>query len=63
MIAKRKGNLSFQEWCIEWLTNRWAEECERFPLMRDEIPLDLYMKRNLKPMMESNHFQNRWVLA
>jgi hypothetical protein len=55
--------LVFREWCVEWLANRWTEECERFPTMRNDIPLELYLQRNLKPMLESRHFQDRWVLA
>lgn len=29
------------------IIRRWNEQCERFPAMRKEIPLELYMRRNL----------------
>jgi hypothetical protein len=32
---------------ISWLTIRWHEQCERYPLMREDIPLALYIQRNV----------------
>ena len=36
------------------LTNRWNEQCEQFPIMRNEIPLELYLTRNLARVMLYN---------
>lgn len=35
------------------LTNRWREQVERFPLMREWIPLDLYIQRHLSLVMRT----------
>lgn len=33
------------------LTNRWHEQCERFPTMRNEITLERYVQVNLAYVM------------
>lgn len=38
---------------IRRLTNRWHEQVEHFPLMRHEIPLDLYIRANLGAVLKS----------
>lgn len=35
------------------LTNRWLEQVERYPLMREEIPLALYIQRNIHTVMQN----------
>lgn len=35
------------------LTNRWHEQCRLFPTMRNEIPLALYVRRNLPAVLKS----------
>lgn len=35
------------------LTNRWHEQCRLYPTMRDDIPLALYVRRNLAAVMNS----------
>lgn len=35
------------------LINRWHEQCRNFPRMRDEIPLALYVRRNLTAVLRS----------
>jgi hypothetical protein len=35
------------------LTNRYNEQVERYPLMRDNIPLALYIRRNIKQVMRN----------
>jgi hypothetical protein len=37
---------------IRRLTNRWEEQVELYPAMRHEIPLDLYIRRNLAVVMK-----------
>jgi hypothetical protein len=32
---------------IRRLTNRWIEQCEFYPTMRDAIPLKVYLRANL----------------
>lgn len=32
---------------IEWLERRYAEQVERYPLLREQVPMDLYVRRNL----------------
>lgn len=36
---------------IARLTARWNEQCERWPLMRRDIPLALYLQRNVALVM------------
>jgi hypothetical protein len=36
---------------VRRLTNRWREQCELYPTMREEIPLALYVRRNLPGVM------------
>lgn len=38
---------------IRRLTNRWNEQVEKYPLMRDDIPLALYLRRNLPHVLNS----------
>ncbi len=38
---------------IKRLTNRWNEQAEKYPLMRREIPLELYIRRNLQIVLTS----------
>lgn len=33
------------------LTNRWREQCDNFPMFREQIPLELYVRRNLPHVM------------
>jgi hypothetical protein len=33
------------------LTQRWNEQCDMLPLMRADIPLDLYIRRNVAGVM------------
>lgn len=35
------------------LTNRWNEQVERWPLMRKDIPLELYVRQNLPHVLKS----------
>lgn len=37
---------------VRRLTNRWLEQVEAFPAMRHEIPLALYVRRNLQAVMK-----------
>ncbi len=36
---------------IRYCERRWHEQCERFPTMRRDIPLALYISRNVKATM------------
>lgn len=36
------------------LTARWKEQCEKFPLMRREIPLKLYIRVNLSKVQRGD---------
>lgn len=38
---------------IRRLVNRWYEQCEMFPRMRDEIPLSVYVRTNLPHVLRS----------
>lgn len=38
---------------IRFLTARWHEQCEQFPHMRENIPLALYISRNLDAAMRN----------
>lgn len=42
----------------ERLVNRWNEQTERFPLMRNEITLALYIARNIKIARENDQLAN-----
>ena len=35
------------------LTARWLDQCEIFPMMREEIPLHLYVRENLPHVMKN----------
>jgi hypothetical protein len=35
-----------------FLIARWHEECERYPLMREQIPLARYVAANLQQAMK-----------
>ena len=35
------------------VTARWHKQVERFPIMRHEIPLALYVRRNLRAAMRN----------
>lgn len=37
---------------VRRLTNRWHEQCEKYPLMRECISLALYVRRNLPAMLK-----------
>ena len=39
------------------LTKRWREQCELFPLMRDSIPLEIYIRANVAHVMKNNLLQ------
>lgn len=39
---------------IAFLTARWREQAEQFPLMRESVPLGLYLSRNLWHAMRNN---------
>lgn len=34
------------------LTNNWNEQVDKFPSMREKIPLELYIRRNLAYVMK-----------
>jgi hypothetical protein len=36
---------------IRRLTNRWHEQCELFPLMARDTPLDMYLAMNYRMVM------------
>jgi hypothetical protein len=36
---------------VAYCERRWREQCDRFPTMRDDIPLALYVSRNLRATM------------
>ena len=35
------------------LTARWLEQCDMFPMMREEIPLHAYVRENLPHVMKN----------
>lgn len=35
----------------DYMTARWHEQCERFPTMRRDIPLALYLRANWRATM------------
>lgn len=39
---------------IAFLTARWREQAEQFTLMRESVPLGLYLSRNLWHAMHNN---------
>lgn len=41
---------------IRRLTNRWNEQVEKFPRMRDDVPLALYIERNFKGVRDNELF-------
>ncbi len=38
---------------VKRLTKRYEEQAEKYPMMRDDISLALYLKRNLSHVMNS----------
>lgn len=46
MTCETHGSMTRAE-CVAYLTARWTEQCDRWPMMRDSIPLGLYVRRNL----------------
>lgn len=36
---------------VRRLTNRWHEQCERWPTLRERIPLALYIQRNIQAVL------------
>lgn len=40
---------------IKRLTNRWHEQCELFPTMRERIPLALYIRANVATVMRNGY--------
>ena len=36
------------------LTNRWNDQTLQFPVMRKDVPLDLYIRRNLRTVMRDD---------
>ena len=36
------------------LTNRWNDQTMQVPVMRKDVPLDLYIRRNLRTVMRDN---------
>lgn len=41
---------------IRRLTNRWNDQAEKYPRMRDEVPLELYIKRNYHGVRDNDLF-------
>jgi hypothetical protein len=37
---------------LAYCERRWYEQCERFPSMRQDIPLVLYLTRNVRATMQ-----------
>jgi hypothetical protein len=33
---------------IKRLTNRWQDQVDKFPRMREDVPLELYIRRNIR---------------
>lgn len=43
-----------QETAVRRLTNRYAEQCERWPTLQERIPLALYIERNIMAVRLGN---------
>jgi hypothetical protein len=39
---------------VRRLTNRWHEQAELYPTMRKDIPLELYIRRNVRHVMKND---------
>jgi len=44
---------------VQYLTRRWEEQVERYPLMHKEIPLQLYLQRNVRYLLTWRNRQMR----
>lgn len=40
------------------LRKRWKEQAETFPTFAHDIPLDLYLKRNVAAVMENGYLES-----
>jgi hypothetical protein len=54
LLKGRRGDADdgTRQQAIKYLTDRYEEQCEKYPRTR-EIPLDLYVRRNLRSAMEN----------
>jgi hypothetical protein len=49
-----------KEYIKQKLISRYYEQCERFPIMRRDIPLSLYIARNLRQAIRNTKERAKW---
>jgi len=45
----------------EYLTDRYQTQCKRWPMMRNDISLDTYVKANLEHMVKLTYWKEKRI--